>query len=192
MHTLEPYDLWRSLYIASEDENSPFYGREYNEFECVNTIYNYYIHPQWDDIGSPTLYIKILYVDYDRCFCVIELLGEWNDALHNDIMYLKRNIIEHLEYHHINKFILIGENILNYFSSDDSYYQEWFEDTEEGWIAALNFRKHVVEEFVNARIDYYVVFGETLNSINWRSYNPVHLFAKVESLMVKRLNTRTL
>jgi hypothetical protein len=190
MHDLEPYYLWRSLYIASEDEYSPFYGRLYNECECVNTIYNYYIHPQWDDIGSPTLYIKLLYVDYKRGFCVIELLGEWNDALHNDVMFLKRNIVEHLEYYHINKFILIGENILNYHSSDDSYYQEWFEDIEDGWIAALNFRKHVIDEFKRSHIDDYINFEEPLNAINWRSYNPVHLFEKVESLLVKRLNAR--
>jgi hypothetical protein len=188
MYTVEPFYLWRSLYDASEDENSPFYGRVYNEFECVNTIYNYYIHPQWDDIGSPTLYIKILFVDYAKHFCVIELMGEWNDTLHNDIMYLKRNIIEHLEYAKINKFILIGENVLNFHSSDDSYYQEWSEDIEEGWIATLGFRDHVIREFFDAHIDYYVAFSDELDDINWRSFNPVHLFEKVESLMVKRLN----
>jgi hypothetical protein len=188
MHTIEPFYLWRSLYIASEDEHSPFYGRVYNEYECVNTIYNYYIHPQWDDIGSPTLYIKILYSDYKRHFCVIELMGEWNDALHNDIMFLKRNIIEYLGFSGINKYILIGENVLNYHSSDDSYYQEWSEDTEEGWIAALCFRDHVIRDFIDAHIDYYIAFADKLDHINWRSYNPVQLFEKVESLLVKRLN----
>lgn len=47
----------------------------------------------------------------------------------------------------MNKFILIGENVLNYHSSDDCYYQEWFEEVEDGWIILLNFREHVLNEF---------------------------------------------
>ena len=71
MQDIEPYYRWRDLYIASEDEQSPFYGREYSEFEYTNTIYNYYIHPQWDDFGSATLYMKVLFVDYDKGFAII-------------------------------------------------------------------------------------------------------------------------
>jgi hypothetical protein len=175
------------MYIASEDRKSPFYGREYSEFEFSNCIYNYYIHPQWDFIGSSTLYLKLLFSDYDRQFCVIELLGEWNDAVHNDIMYLKRNIIEHLSSNNINKFILIGENILNCHASDDDYYQEWFDDSEDGWIAAINFREHVIREFENANIDYYIAFGGHLNDLNWRTYTPNQLFERIDKLMVKRL-----
>ena len=73
MHTIEPYFNWRDLYIASEDEKSPFYEREYNEFEFTHAIYDHLIHPQWDEIGSPTLFIKILFVDYDESFAIIEL-----------------------------------------------------------------------------------------------------------------------
>ena len=47
MHELEPFYNWQHLYIASEDEESPFYGTEYSEFEFSKTVYNYYIHPQW-------------------------------------------------------------------------------------------------------------------------------------------------
>jgi hypothetical protein len=39
MHDLEPFFSWRHLYIASEDERSPFYERKYNEFEFTNQIY---------------------------------------------------------------------------------------------------------------------------------------------------------
>ena len=92
MHTIEPHYNWRHLYIASEDTQSPFYGREYSEIEFSNAIYDYFIHPQWDQIGSATLYIKIVFVDYDSGYCIIELMGEWNDCLYNDVMYLKRNI----------------------------------------------------------------------------------------------------
>jgi hypothetical protein len=40
--------------------------------------------------------MKILYADYEEGFCIIELIGEWNDLLYNDIMLLKRDIVEHL------------------------------------------------------------------------------------------------
>jgi hypothetical protein len=55
MHDIEPYYHWRDRYVAAEDKESPFYGRQYSEFEFSQQIYNYYIHPQWDDFGSPKL-----------------------------------------------------------------------------------------------------------------------------------------
>ncbi len=188
MHNIEPYWQWRNYYIASEDERSPFYNMEYNEFEFTNAVYNYLIHPQWDSIGSPTLYIKVIYADYELSFCVIEFIGEWNDCINNDIMFLKRNIVESMVKEGITKFILIGENVLNFHASDDCYYQEWFEDIEDGWIAAINFRKHVIEEFERINIDYYIAFGEKLNNLDWRTFSPFDLFEKVESMMTKRLN----
>jgi len=33
MHDIEPYYNWRHIYISEEDERSPFYKREYSEFE---------------------------------------------------------------------------------------------------------------------------------------------------------------
>ena len=90
MQDIEPYYNWRHLYTAEEDKRSPFYGRQYSEFEYSLTLYNYYIHPQWDDFGSRTLYMKLLYADYDQQFAILELLGEWNDAIENDIMTLRR------------------------------------------------------------------------------------------------------
>ena len=139
MHDIEPYYHWRHLYTAEADPRSIFYGRTYSEFEFSQTVYNYYIHPQWDNINSTTLFIKLLFTDYDDGYCIIELFGEWNDCLYNDIMFLKRDIIEILMQEGINKFILIGENVLNFHYSDDCYYEEWFEDVEDGWIAALIF-----------------------------------------------------
>jgi hypothetical protein len=188
MHTIEPYYNWRHLYIASEDSGSPFFGREYSEFEYVNTIYNYYIHPQWDDIGSETLYIKILFVDYEEKYAIIELIGEWNDAINNDIMLLKRDIIDELNYLGINKYILIGENILNFHDSGDDYYEEWFEDNgEEGWIALVNFRDHVLKEFKHAGLDYYFIYGGELDEFDWRKFSPGQVFGNVSKIMKKRL-----
>lgn len=67
-------------------------------------------------------------------------------------MLLKRDIIDELIHQGINKFILIGENVLNYHASDDCYYQEWFEDIEDGWIVAINFREHVLKELVQTTL----------------------------------------
>lgn len=187
MQDLEPYYNWRHIYIASEDERSPFYEREYSEFEYTNAIYNYLIHPQWDDIDSPTLYLKILVVDYDQKFAIIELIGEWNDCINNDIMLLKRDIIERIMEYGVNKFILIGENVLNFHASDDCYYEEWFDEVEDGWIAFLNFREHVLKEFQQANIDYYIVSGGNLNNIAWRTSTPQLLFEQIESVVQKRI-----
>jgi len=114
MHFVEPFYNWRGYYIADEDPSSPFFGREYSEFAFSNTIYNFYIHPQWDEFGSPTLFLKVLYADYDERYAIIELIGEWNDASENDIMLLKRDVIDVLIESGINAFILIGENVLNF------------------------------------------------------------------------------
>jgi len=189
MHTLEPYYNWRGFYIASEDPNSPFYEREYSEFEFSDKIYNHYIHPQWDQFGSSTLFAKILYAQYEEGFAIIELMGEWNDLLYNDIMFLKRDLAEVLMNNGISKFILIGENVLNFHGSDESYYEEWFEDINDadGWIALLNFRDHVLHDMKAANIDSYFVLGGKLNEITWRTMNPEQLYDTIENQVQRRL-----
>ena len=186
MHLVEPYYHWRNIYIASEDDASPFYNRDYSEFEFSNHIYNYYIHPQWDHIGSPTLYIKILYADYDLGFCVIEMIGECNDTIENDVMTLKRDIIDELIPTGLNKFILIGENVLNFHGSDDCYYEEWIDDAEDGWVAMLNFHEHVEREMQEIGIDQYCIMGGELDELEWRTFLPNNLFAKVELIVKDR------
>ena len=188
MQDLEPFYNWRGYYIAAEDPLSPFYGREYSEFEYTNTVYNYYIHPQWDEFGSNTLYLKILFSDYDRGFAIIEFIGEWNDALYNDIMFLKRDLIELMMKEGINKYILIGENVMNFHGSDDCYYEEWFQEIEEGWIAAVNFRAHVLQEMNRFSLDYYLASGGELDELNWRNFNPQELFLKIDQILSRRLN----
>ncbi len=187
MQDIEPYYSWSHLYTAAEDELSPFYGRVYSEFEYSNTIYNYYIHPQWDDFGSSTLYVKILFVDYDIGYAILELIGEWNDAINNDIMTIKRDLIDLMIQQGIDKYILIGENVLNFHASDDCYYQEWFDDTEEGWIVALNFRDYIKEEFNKNSIDYYLVFGGELDEMLWRIHSPNELYDRVTEIINHRL-----
>jgi hypothetical protein len=192
MQDIEPFYNWRELYISSEDMRSPFYEREYSEFEYTHTIYNYYIHPQWDFMGSPTLFIKIIFADYESGFAIIELIGEWNDAINNDIMILKRDIVDELIRHGISKFVLVGENVLNFHSSDDCYYEEWLDDVEEGWIAGINFRDHVLKEMSDTNIDYYITFGGEFNDMDWRTNSPFQLLERIENVMGKRLNSHPL
>jgi hypothetical protein len=193
MHDIEPYYNWKSLYDSSNDPFSPFFEKEYSEFEFTDAIYDHYIHPQWDNMGSTTLFIKILYVNYEERFAIIEMIGEWNDLLYNDIMTLKREIVEHLIQQGISKFILIGENVLNFHSSDDCYYEEWFEEITEddGWIALLNFRDYVLEDMTRANIDSYLVLGGKLNELKWRTLNPEQLFEQVEGQVTRRLQPGT-
>ena len=187
MHKIEPYYRWEKYYSAVRDEDSPFFGKEYEVMEYTNDIYGYFIHPYWDYIGSETIYIKILYANYQQKIVVIEMLAEWNDALNNDIMFFKRNVIDHLLGKGINKFILIGENVMNFHGSDDSYYEEWFEDVEEGWIAAVNFREFVRNEWEKYNLDWYINFGGNLEIDNWRTMKPVNFCRVVDDLIVRRL-----
>jgi hypothetical protein len=189
MHTIEPYYSWRQHYIASEDPRSPFFGREYSEMWYTDQIYNHYIHPQWDNIGSPTLFIKILFADYEEGYAIIEMMGEWNDCIHNDIMFLKRDVIEPLMTEGIKRFILIGENVLNFHESDECYYEEWFDEVEEenGWIAMLNFREHVMESMSVANIDSYFLLGGMLSHVSWRTQNPLQLYDRIVHVVQNRL-----
>ena len=188
MHEIEPYYNWLKYYDSSLDKQSPFYGKEYNHDVYSETIYGYYIDPAWDNIGSETLYIKILYTDYNLGFTVIEFIGEWNDTLNNDIMTLKRDFIELLQAEGINKFILICENVLNFHGSDDSYYEEWFDEVEEGWIAAVNFSFPVEDEMKKYRIDSYINMSGTLQIENWRTLTPQRFFSLIDGLIQRRLN----
>lgn len=186
VHTIEPYFHWRNLYIASEDESSPFFDREYSEFEFGNHVYNYYIHPQWDDMESPTLYLKILYVDYDIGYTIIEFIGEWNDAIENDIMTLKRDVIDEMIGSGIDKFILIGENILNFHASDDCYYEEWIDDIDEGWVVLVNFHEHVEREMQDVGIDQYFIMGGEMDEIEWRTYVPQQFYKRMLKIVENR------
>ena len=187
MQDIEPYYNWRHLYIAEEDKLSPFYGRTYSEFEFSQTLYNYYIHPQWDDFGSRTLYMKILFTDYEQQFAIIELLGEWNDAIENDIMTMRRDITDQLYKTGIVKFILICENVLNFHSSDDSYYEEWHEQLEDdnGWVVILNLPEQSKHDFKKARLTNYINFMEL---DQWRTLKPEHIFNIIDNEIMKRLD----
>ncbi len=190
MHDIEPYFAWRDDYTAEEDERSPFYGREYDEFSFHNKVYNYYVHPQWDEFGSLTLYTKILYADYDERFAILEFIGEWNDCIYNDIKFLKDDVLDVLFKNGINKFIFICENVLNFHGSDDCYYEAICEDISEetGWMVFLNTLPHVEEEMVATHIQYYASFGGNLSDVNWRRFKPKQILALIEQYLKTQLN----
>jgi len=186
MHDIEPFYNWRHIYVSEEDGRSPFYGRVYSEFEYSHTIYNYYIHPQWDEFGSRTLYLKVLMADYDEHYAIIELIGEWNDAIENDIMNLKREVVDKMLSTGITKYILIAENVLNFHSSDKEYYEEWFEEVtdEQGWIVCLNMPEQTQYDFRQAKLNRFI---ELMDLPDWRIYKPIHLFRKIDQIMANRL-----
>lgn len=188
MQDIEPFHRWEKYYVAAQDARSPFYRRRYDTDRYTHDIYGYFIHPLWDYIGSETLYIKILFADYAQGYAILECMGEWNDTLHNDVMHLKRNILDKLSRAGIKRFVLIGENVLNFHGSDDCYYEEWYEDIEEdGWIAALGFRDFVLDEWRKYHLDWYIHFGGTLEITEWRTYTPQHLCQMIDGLIRRRL-----
>ncbi|MEI2693905.1 MAG: hypothetical protein V9E90_02425 [Saprospiraceae bacterium] len=183
MHDIEPFYNWQDLYNSSEDERSPFFNAFHDEFNYRNKVYNYYIHPLWDEIGSETLYAKLLFADYEEGFCILEFIGEWNDCINNDIMFLKRDIIEPLENQGIQNFILIWEHVFNFHGSDDCYYEEWYEEikNEQGSIFFINMQKPVMDEIKLFGIQHFVNLGPDFQDINWRKMNPMDLMEFVAS-----------
>ena len=109
-------------------------------------------------------------------------------------MFLKRNVIDELSAAGICKYILIGENIFNFHGSDDSYYEEWFDEVEDveehtpGWIAAVSFPDFIQEELKRYGIDRYINMGGTLQISNWRTLHPTAFCEVVDQLIQRRLN----
>jgi acetyltransferase-like isoleucine patch superfamily enzyme len=185
MHDIEPYYRWRDHYALEDDDRAPEFERDADTF---NQVYNYILHPLWDYFGSDTLYIKILFADYDDENAVIlECIGEWNDTIGNDVAILKRNVIEPLIDAGISKFVFIMDNVLNFHGSDEEYYAEWAEECQDafngGYIVFLETFDHVAEEMRETGIDNYVYFGSEFNGLNWRNQTPQYALRSVEILL---------
>jgi hypothetical protein len=130
--------------------------------------------------------MKVLMADYDEHYAVIELFGEWNDAIENDIMFLKREVTDKFFEAGITKFILIAENVLNFHSGDKDYYEEWFEEVTDawGWIVCLNMPEQTQYDFRKAKLNRYI---ELIELENWRTYKPFHLFKLIDQQISSRL-----
>jgi hypothetical protein len=172
--------------MAEEDPRSIFFGRTYSEFEFSQAVYNYFIHPQWDEFGSKTLYLKILFVDYDAQFAIIEMIGEWNDAIENDIMELKREVIDKLMGEGIFKFIMIAESVFNFHSGDKDYYEELYEELSEenGWAVLINFHLGAQHDFLLRKLNRYI---ELMEIPAWRTFKPEDFFQLIDDKISQRL-----
>jgi hypothetical protein len=75
---------------------------------------------------------------------------------------------------------------MNFHSSDDCYYEEWWEDIRDdgGWIVSLNMPEQTRQEFVRAHLDNYV---HLLENDKWRTYQPQHLYNMIDNVMMRRL-----
>jgi hypothetical protein len=187
MFYLEPYYNWENYYNVYEDELSPFYGyAQMEDEEHTNQVYNYLIHPEWNFFGSRTLYLKVLFVDYEKKCAIIQFIGEWNDAVENDIMQLKREVVDNMIAHGICKFILLCEHIMNFHADDYDYYQEWQEDIEDeaGYIALVNMPQHCLEEMQSANITKYFW---TMEYNKWRTHQPKHFYHYINDYINKSL-----
>jgi hypothetical protein len=172
--------------MAEEDPRSIFFGRTYSEFEFSQAVYNYYIHPQWDEFGSKTLYLKILFADYDAKFAIIEMIGEWNDAIENDIMELKREVLDKLMEEGIYKFIMIAESVFNFHSGDKDYYEELYDEVadENGWAVLINFHQGAQHDFLLRKLNRYI---ELMEIPSWRTFKPEDFFQLIDDKISQRL-----
>jgi hypothetical protein len=125
-----------------------------------------------------------LFADYELGFAILEMIGEWNDAVENDIMQLKRSVVDLMVAKGIVKFMLITENVLNFHSSDRDYYEEWSEDIKDdgGWIAAINMPEATQYDFRKSHIDHYI---SLIDSPNWRTFQPGHFFQAIDNQMLR-------
>jgi len=187
MHLIEPYYRWLEIYSSETDEQSPFFEVEHSEFDFTDTVYGYCIHPQWDNVGSETLYVKVIYANYQTGSIIIELIGEWNDALHNDVMHLKRNLIDYYLLQGFQQFVVVGENVFNFHGSGDDYYDEWLDEVEDGWIVSLGFQNHVIDEMAQYGVDACFNYGGQLAIENWRSFHPMKLIQNLDTIMKQRI-----
>jgi hypothetical protein len=104
-------------------------------------------------------------------------------------MEMKRGLIDPLIENGIHKFILIGENVLNFHVSDELYYEEWYDDIkdDDGWITILHLRDHILNEMRSQKLHYYLNIGGPYNDLLWRKFKPAALLEMVEGLITKKI-----
>ncbi|MDX2284085.1 MAG: hypothetical protein NW241_07975 [Bacteroidia bacterium] len=188
LRDIEPFYGWLELYSHDQDERSPFHEVQHNLFYYDRFIHNIPAHPLWDDIGSESLLVKILYADYEEGYAIIELFGEWNDLFDNDYKLLGENCLTYLVDHGICRFILICENVFHIYLGSDDYYEAMQEELGDGWICALRLRSHVQEEMVQFGISSYIFWSPVLDEAPWRKTKPHQLYELVQLGMRRILN----
>lgn len=185
MHNIEPFYGWLKHYDPEADHRSPFYGVVHNAFFFDRQVHEYLAHPLWESIGSEGLLVKLLYVDYDRGFAVLEMFGVWNDLLENDFKLFIENCLSRMIQEGISRFVLVMENVLNIYLEADDYYQEITEMLGEGgWICLLRTREHVLRELSAYGIDAYFYWAEGLDELRWRKLKPWQLLTLIEGRLL--------
>lgn len=187
LRDIEPFFGWLAWYNTEQDTRSPFYEVEHNLFYYDRSINEIPAHPLWDDIGSESLLIKILYVDYHEGYAIIEMFGEWNDLFENDYRLLAENCLTYLVDQGINRYILICENVFHAYLQSDDYYHAMQEELEDGWICILQARDSVKEEMEAYGIAAYFYWNSIIDEMPWRRLKPFQLFRLVEARMRKVL-----
>ncbi|RMG21532.1 MAG: hypothetical protein D6730_18115 [Bacteroidetes bacterium] len=183
LHHIEPFYGWLKLYSHQQDERSPFHEVEHNLFYYDRSVNRIPAHPLWDDIGSESLLVKILFADYFQGYAIIELFGEWNDLFDNDFKLLAENCLTYLIDHGIQKFILVCENVFHIYPDTEDYYQALQEELDEGWICVLRARPQVWQEMQAYHIAQYFYQSPLLDELPWRKLKPSQLYYLVESRM---------
>ena len=86
----------------------------------------------------------------------------------------------------LTHFIFIAENVLNFHSSDDSYYEEWREQLEDdnGWVVILNMPEQSKYDFKRARLTHYV---ELVEMEQWRTLKPELIYQTIQQFINMRL-----
>ena len=110
-------------------------------------------------ILADTLFLKLLYVDYAKGAAIIEFIGEWNDCVQNDIMFLKRDFIDVLIQNGIGKICIDRRRkYLSFFYDTKRILRRMVHEDikdNDGWIIAVNFREHVMEEMLSKHTSLY-------------------------------------
>jgi hypothetical protein len=103
-------------------------------------------------------------------------------------MFLKRNLIDRLIDAGITKYVLCCDHVLNFHSSDSSYYEEWYDDIKEegGWICYIESLDHVKKELETQNLQFYINFGEDYDDINWRKTKPKNIILRIEELLSRQ------
>jgi hypothetical protein len=184
---IEPYGGWKDFYDATTDPNCPFIDQYDNDELEPKQLYTFQIHPEWDSISSESLLVKILYVDYTQQYCVIELIGEWNDLHQNDFKLLLDQCLNVLLFHGIEKYIFICENVFHAYLQDADYYEAFCDEISNGWMCLVKARDELLSEIEQYHISPYFFWNPQLNQLAWRKLKPWQLFQLVEHSISKLL-----
>lgn len=190
MVAIQPFYHWREYYDPELDRKSPFHYPRYQDTMQFSVSYNQVIHPEWEDIGSEGLFMKVLFADYYEGCAILEGMGDWNDCTDIDIKSILENLIHPLFQEGVSRFLLIGENILNFHGDYPDYYEEIRDLLEDdgGYFMLLNLRQHVIEEMKSHEVNHFTWMGEQMQLVNWRTMQPLHVVAAAEEKITKQLS----